>query len=89
MDATGSNSRSMIRGLERRADQLQTVFEAFEQAEGSTTRRFGGTGLGLTITRHFAEMLQGRLDVESAYGEGSQFTLRLPALYRVAEDRGR
>ena len=61
------------------ADKLAVIFDAFGQADTSTTRQFGGTGLGLTIARRMAEMMGGRMWVESAPGEGSRFhfTLRL------------
>ncbi len=59
--------------------QLARVFEAFAQAEASTTRNYGGTGLGLAITRRFSRMLGGDVGAESELGEGSRFTLRLPA----------
>ncbi len=58
--------------------QLGRLFEAFSQADSSTTRRFGGTGLGLAITRSFARMLGGDVAVHSREGEGSQFILSLP-----------
>jgi CheY-like chemotaxis protein len=59
-------------------DKLDTIFEAFSQADSSTTRRFGGTGLGLTISRQLAELMGGRLWVESEEGTGSTFHLELP-----------
>ena len=52
-------------------EQMGRLFEAFAQAEASTTRRFGGTGLGLAITRHFCEMMGGTVLVESQADKGS------------------
>jgi signal transduction histidine kinase/DNA-binding response OmpR family regulator len=64
--------------------QLGRLFQAFTQADSSTTRKYGGTGLGLVITRSFARMLGGDVSVESKAGEGSAFTITLP----VAPDVG-
>lgn len=55
--------------------QIPTLFEAFEQGDTSTTRRYGGTGLGLTITKQLIDLLQGQINVESAAGQGSCFTV--------------
>jgi len=59
-------------------DKLEEVFKVFTQADKSTTRNYGGTGLGLTLTRHFCEMMGGTVTATSKLGEGSSFIVRLP-----------
>jgi signal transduction histidine kinase/CheY-like chemotaxis protein len=61
------------------ADKQQSIFDAFVQAENSTTRKYGGTGLGLAITKKLAELLGGDLSIVSQFGEGSVFTLTIDA----------
>ncbi|WP_018868835.1 response regulator [Thioalkalivibrio sp. ALgr3] len=69
-------------------EQLARLFQPFTQADASTTRKYGGTGLGLSLSRHFARMMGGDIDVSSEPGEGSTFVVRLP-LQGEAPDAGR
>jgi len=61
-------------------DKIERVFEEFAQADDSTTRDYGGTGLGLAISQRFCKLLGGDLSVHSELGEGSTFTIRIPAI---------
>lgn len=63
-------------GIEK--DKVDTIFENFSQADNSTTRIYGGTGLGLSISKKLVEMMRGRIEVESTFGEGSEFKIVLP-----------
>ncbi len=65
-------------GIGMTPEQQKKVFDAFTQADSSTTRNYGGTGLGLAITKNFARMLKGDVTVSSEPGQGSTFTVRLP-----------
>jgi signal transduction histidine kinase/DNA-binding response OmpR family regulator/HAMP domain-containing protein len=65
-------------GIGMTPEQSVRLFQAFVQAEGSTTRNYGGTGLGLAITKHFSTMLGGDVEVQTAYGTGSTFIVTLP-----------
>ncbi len=78
--ATGSNVdfRVSDTGIGMSPAETAKLFQAFTQADTTTTKRFGGTGLGLAITKHFCDMLGGSIGVESAPGKGSTFTITLP-----------
>ena len=73
------NFRVKDTGIGMSADQVVRLFRPFTQADASTTRKYGGTGLGLVISRRFIQMMNGDITVESNPGEGTIFTVTLPA----------
>ena len=74
-------------GIGMKPETLDGLFTPFTQADIATTRRFGGTGLGLTICKRLVEMLQGEIAAESTFGEGSVFTVVLP--FKLADEQPR
>ncbi|MEI6885544.1 MAG: response regulator [Bacteroidota bacterium] len=68
-------------------DKLKIIFDAFQQADGTTSRRFGGTGLGLTISRSFAQVMGGDIHLVSEEGKGSMFTLLLPDYFNTEQNQ--
>jgi signal transduction histidine kinase len=67
-------------------EQLARLFEAFTQADAATTRKYGGTGLGLALSRRLCRMMGGDVVAASEPGRGSTFTIRLPAIVRDAAE---
>ncbi|MCE0721760.1 MULTISPECIES: response regulator [Legionella] len=88
-----SNGKSFIQfavsdtGIGLTREQLGTLFKAFSQAESSTTRRFGGTGLGLYLTKSFSKIMGGDVSIDSEYGKGSTFTIMLPLISTVGVEK--
>jgi signal transduction histidine kinase len=75
-------------GIGMTPEQLGKLFQAFSQAEAATSKKYGGTGLGLALSRKFCEMMGGDLTVQSTFGKGSIFTLTLPAQLSEAATTG-
>ena len=72
-------------GIGMTPEQMDKLFQEFSQADASTTRKYGGTGLGLTISKRFCQMMGGDITVESEPGCGSTFTIRLPRMVEAAK----
>jgi CheY-like chemotaxis protein len=88
LDRSGKPERIDVRdtGSGIPADRLEAIFEAFQQADTSTARRFGGTGLGLTISRSLCALMGYRISVASTLGEGSTFSVHLAPAVEVSGD---
>lgn len=76
------------KGIGISKERQRDIFAPFTQADSSMTRKFGGTGLGPTISRHLFEMFGGRIWLESEVGKGSRFTSRLRFAHRIPRQSG-
>ncbi|NME67463.1 ATP-binding protein [Flammeovirga aprica] len=92
VDCTYQNDKSIVyqfivkdSGIGISQNRIDSIFEAFTQADTSTTRKFGGTGLGLNITKKIVDLLEGQLTLESSEGQGSTFKVSLP--FTIAENQ--
>ena len=73
-------------GIGMTSEQMGKIFQAFTQADNSTTRKYGGTGLGLTITQQFISMMGGDVSVNSTHGQGTTFTIMLPRTVQLKQE---
>src|SRR5262249_55875247 len=73
-------------GIGMTPEQMGRLFQEFSQAESSTAKKYGGTGLGLVISRRFCQMMGGDITVTSEPGHGSTFTIRLPRIVEVPKE---
>ncbi|MBX2864336.1 MAG: response regulator [Leptolyngbyaceae cyanobacterium MAG.088] len=76
-------------GIGMKKDQIEKIFDAFTQADASTTRKYGGTGLGLAITKQFINMMGGDISVESSHGQGTTFSLVIPQTVHSVNPKGK
>ncbi|NEQ52142.1 MAG: response regulator, partial [Leptolyngbya sp. SIO3F4] len=76
-------------GIGMKDDQIEKIFDAFTQADASTTRKYGGTGLGLAITKQFINMMGGDIQVESAHGQGTTFSLVIPQTVQLSHPKSK
>ncbi|MBT9311969.1 response regulator [Leptothoe kymatousa TAU-MAC 1615] len=76
-------------GIGMKDDQIEKIFDAFTQADASTTRKYGGTGLGLAITKQFINMMGGDISVESVKGQGTTFSLLIPQTVKSLNPKGK
>lgn len=76
-------------GIGMSAEQISRIFQPFSQADESTTRKYGGTGLGLVISQHYCQMLGGNIELDSAIGVGTTFTINLPTVGKLLESDDR
>ena len=73
-------------GIGMTPEQMDRLFQEFSQADASTTHKYGGTGLGLVISRRFCQMMGGNITVTSEPGRGSTFTIRLPRIVEAPKE---